>query len=159
MIKKRGDINPRRDQKKISDAIERELMAFGLLLEKTAKKYLADRNINVDNDLSRSIISEVERILEGLRLQFGANAKHGIFVHEGTKPHWPPVKPIRRWVVKKLNLRGREADSATWCIRKKISEVGTKAKPFLSVAVRAHINKLGGRIGRAIERGIDAGAR
>lgn len=156
MIEKKGNIDPVGDQKKISAAIEAELVAFGLDLERTAVDYLIRKNINVDGTIMKSVRSEVEKMKDGFRLLFGSNAPHDIFVHEGTRPHWPPAKPIRQWVRKKLNVPTNELDSVTFLVQRKISRVGTKAKPFAAVAVRAHINKLGARIGQAIEEAADA---
>ena len=152
MIKKVSNINMPGDRKKIEAAIEMELESFGLDLVATAVDYLERKNINVSSDLMKSVVSEVEKVKDGLRLQFGSNAKHAIFVHEGTKPHWAPVKPIRQWVRKKLNKTHGELDKVTFMVRRKIAREGTKAKPFLAVAMRAHVNKLGTRIGGAIEK-------
>lgn len=181
MIEKKGNIDPIGDQQKISAAIEAELVAFGLDLERTAVEYLERKNINVDGDLMKSIRSEVEKVKEGFQLQFGAHTPHAIYVHEGTKPHWAPIKPIRQWVRKKLGISGAEKeernvkfysrsadrvvefkamvnklDSVARAVQYKIARQGTSAKPFLAVAMRAHINKLAGRIGNAIEGAADA---
>ncbi|MEP0004579.1 MAG: hypothetical protein ABJ387_03500 [Balneola sp.] len=152
MIEKRGNINMPADRKKIEDAIEAELYDFGQDLVATAVDYLERKNINMDGDIMKSVQAEVEKLKDDFRLQFGANVRHAIYVHEGTKPHWAPVKPIRQWVHKKLNLRGKELKNVTFLVRRKIAREGTKAKPFLAVAMRAHINRLGGRIGQAIEK-------
>lgn len=156
MIEKKGNIDPVGDQKQISAAIEAELVAFGLDLERTAQEYLQRRGISYTGDVVKSVRSEVEKVTDGFRLQFGSNVPHAIFVHEGTRPHWPPAKPIREWVRKKLNVPTKELDSVTFLVQRKISRVVTKAKPFLAVAMRAHIQKLGTRIGQAIEEAANA---
>lgn len=157
MMKKQGHIDPHADRRQIMASIEQELYAIGEDLVRTAVEYLQRRNINVDGDIMKSVRADVETMKDGFRLQFGANAPHAIYVHEGTRPHWPPVKPIRSWVRKKLSPPTDEIDQVTFLVRRKISIHGTRPKPFLAVAVRAHINKLGARIGQAIERGAHAG--
>ena len=154
MIRSESNIDFRGDRRRIDQAIYAELTAIGLDMERTAVQYLDSRNINVDGDIRDSIRSEVKKAIDSFLLSLGANAPHAIFVHEGTKPHWPPAKPIRVWVHKKLNVPAEEIDTVTYLVQRKIAREGTKAKPFLGVAFRAHVNKVGGRIGRAIERGI-----
>lgn len=152
MIRKRGHIDPIEDQRRISRAIERELTMIGLEIEKTAVEYLDRKNINVDGDLRDSINSKVEREVRSMILQIGANSDHAVYVHDGTKPHWPPYWPILRWVLKKLNIKGPPAKRVTFLVRRKIARKGTKAKPFLATAFRAHKNKIAGRIADAVAR-------
>jgi hypothetical protein len=66
-------------------------------------------------------------------VRVGANIKYAVFVHEGTRPHFPPAEPIKKWAYKKLGLRGQELDSATYLIQRKISKKGTKAQPFMKI--------------------------
>ena len=52
---------------------------------------------------------------------------YGLFVHEGTKPHWPPVGALKAW-----------ADSkgiSPYAVAHGIAKKGTKAQPFLRTAV------------------------
>lgn len=133
-------------------AIERELELIGLDIEAKAVEYLDRKDVNVTGDLRKSITHEVSRELNSIRLQVGTNLGYAVFVHEGTKPHWPPKAPIRKWVIKKLGIKGEETDKVTFAVRRKIGRKGTKAKPFLAVAFRIYRNVIGYRIGRAIER-------
>jgi len=55
-------------------------------------------------------------------------------VEHGTRPHYPPFDPIRRWVWLKrggLGVSDKEVDSTAWAIVRKIGRVGTKPHPFL----------------------------
>src|SRR4030042_799394 len=56
----------------------------------------------------------------------GTPAIYGESLEYGTKPHFPPVAPIRFWVERKLGLMGKEAQSAAFCIARAISKRGTK---------------------------------
>ena len=131
-------------------AAGRELEDIGLDIVEAATRYLDKHGVNVDGDLRNSITSEVKRELGLMSLDAGTNVRHAIFVHEGTRPHWPPKAPIRRWVFKKLNIRGKEIDKVTAAVRWKIARRGTKARPFMAVAFRLYRNIIAKRIGDAI---------
>lgn len=152
MIRKTGHIDTKVDHSKIMRSVRMELELIGLELERLATEYINRKNISVDGDIKDSVKAIVESIASGLRLMFGANVKHAIYVHEGTKPHWPPSKPIRRWVSKKLNPPSSKVGSVTWFVRKKIAEEGTKAKPFLGVPIRIMRERIPSRIEKAIAR-------
>ena len=60
------------------------------------------------------------------------------YVENGTKPHWPPVDAIKKWIsVKPVLPRPLKSgklpttDQLAYLIGRKISKTGTKAKPFL----------------------------
>jgi hypothetical protein len=60
------------------------------------------------------------------------------YVEYGTKPHWPPVDAIKKWIsVKPILPRPLKSgklpttDQLAYLIGRKISKTGTKAKPFL----------------------------
>lgn len=56
----------------------------------------------------------------------GTPLEHGEPVELGTKPHFPPVGPIRHWVETKLGYSGDEAKSVAFLIARAISKRGTK---------------------------------
>ncbi len=153
-IRKVGNIDTEADRKAVERAIEVEMEALGIFARDTMRRYLDKHDINVDRQLYKSLSYQVERVLNKIRLQFGSNVKHGIFVHDGTKPHWTPVKPIRRWVFKKLGFTGAKLDSVTWFVRKKIASKGTEAKPFAETAWRQIRRTAPMKIEAAIMRGL-----
>lgn len=134
----------------ILDAIEQELWRIGAEIEAKAVEYLDRKQVNVTGDLRKSISSEVKRELGTIRLTVGSNMKYGVFVHEGTRPHWPPEKPIRLWVVKKLGITGKEVKKVTGAVRYKIAKKGTKARPFLGVPFRLYRNVIAKRIAERV---------
>lgn len=76
----------------------------------------------------------------------GPTAKYGIFVHEGTRPHWPPFgegTPLNRWA----HLHGIEP----FLVARAISRKGTKARPFLKEGVKAALPKINHRFEKALE--------
>ena len=64
------------------------------------------------------------------------------YIENGTKPHFPPVDAIRKWIsVKPVLPRPLKsgklptANQLAFLIARKISRVGTKAKPFLKPTI------------------------
>jgi HK97 gp10 family phage protein len=55
---------------------------------------------------------------------------YGIFVELGTRPHWAPIEPLKRWAQLKLGNA-----SLGYAVQKKIAMKGTKAQPFMQPAV------------------------
>ncbi len=121
--------------------------AFGKLslnVQREAKKnVMHSRNWNgkkqvISNkgDLAKSILSK--KISPGVHA-VGVTEKYGVFVHEGTKPHYPPFKPIFLWVKQKLRLEDPEAKKVTVFIQKKIAEEGTEGRPFLADALEKEL--------------------
>jgi len=78
---------------------------------------------------------------KGLSVAVGSTSKYAPFVEFGTRPHFPPLDPIRKWCAS----RGLP-ESAAFPIAKKISERGTPARPFLypafKVAARNHVRRI-----------------
>jgi len=145
-------------------SVLREVQRIGLELEADAVQYLADykfagkpRPINVDGDLAKSIHSEVQTLRDGILMALSDGVLYGVFVHEGTKPHWPPVAPIERWVKKKLGITDSvELRSVTYLVRRKISKVGTEAKPFLREPLLRKLPEIAPRIAHAFVTGLAA---
>lgn len=153
-IRKEGHIDPRADERAIRRAVEKELVRIGLEAERLMLDYLAKHNIDDQGDLAKSITSEVETELNSIRLQFGSNVKHGIFVHDGTKPHWAPIEPLEKWVVRKLGYTFPEAAQVARRVQLKIAKRGTKAKPYAATTMRLIRRTAPMKIEAAIDRGI-----
>jgi hypothetical protein len=78
--------------------------------------------------LRDTIFSEVSRRGEAFWGLVGTPAIYGESLEMGTKPHFPPIAPIRFWVEKILGLSGKDAQSAAFCIARAISRRGTKGR-------------------------------
>lgn len=154
MINKKSNINPKGDLATMQAAIEKELYSIGLDLEATAVDYIQRKGISVNADLVKSIKSLVHKEVNGFKLEFGSNVQHAIFVHEGTKPHWAPIAPLKAWALKKFEGTVDERIGIAYAVRQKIAKKGTKARPFLGVALRAHEQKIQGRINTAISEAL-----
>ena len=56
------------------------------------------------------------------------NARYGKFVHDGTRPHFPPPRKLEPWA----RAKGLNA----WAVAHGIAKRGIKPKPFLRDAIR-----------------------
>jgi len=81
----------------------------------------------------------------GLIVVVGTAAKQGVFVEFGTRPHFPPLDPIRAWCVRK----GLGA-AAAYPVARKIAERGTPERPWLYPALLAQRSWHGRRIREAV---------
>ncbi len=73
------------------------------------------------------------------------------YVHEGTRPHWPPKGVLVRWIQIKLSKTLEEAMKLDFVIRRKIARFGTKPNPFLLRAADKVIPFIDGIFRRAFE--------
>jgi hypothetical protein len=80
----------------------------------------------------------------------GSYAPHGAVVEEGGDPHWPNIKGIALWVMRKLQVRGKSWASVTFLVARAISRAGTKAQPYLHPAFEKSRNKIQGYFEQAL---------
>ncbi len=62
------------------------------------------------------------------------SAPWAAFVHEGTRPHWPPKGVLVRWIELVLGKSHDEAVKLEYVIRRGIARHGTKPQPYLREA-------------------------
>ena len=91
--------------------------------------------------LRDSIFGKVSTRGETVRGVLGTPLEHGEPVESGTKPHFPPVKPLQHWVEKVLGLHGWEAASAAFAIAVKISKEGTEGRQMFEKAFAQNEDK------------------
>lgn len=101
------------------------------------KNKIDSNGTNASGDLSKSIKGLVKYDGKYLTVSIRMN-EYWRFVENGTKPHFPPLDAIRKWIsVKPVLPRPMKsgklptANQLAFLIARKISKVGTKAKPFL----------------------------
>ena len=97
-----------------------------LLLEREVKRLTPEGAGPIH--LRDTIFQRTEMRGESAWGMVGTPAIYGESVEYGTRPHFPPLKPILFWVEKKLGLMGKEAKSAAFCIARAISKRGTKGQ-------------------------------
>ena len=145
-------------QERIAAAIEAELRRFGLELERAVVKYLDDNEVNVTGTLRKRVTSEVKRVAGQIRLTVGVKLRYAIFVHEGTKPHWAPLDPLKRWVKKKLGIsEPAEVEGVARRVRFKIAREGTEAQPFLLVPFKLYRDKIASGIAKRLQQEFGGG--
>ncbi len=157
-------INLEKAQKAIEAEVEKYLRLF---LEKVRSD--ADANIRSNKafatgemmkNLRYEVTKEIGKIIGVVGV--GANVPYAIFRHEDTKPHFPPLEPLEKWVIIKGLVkqggkstthaaihRSKNADaimsevkSIALAIARKIAAKGTKGLPFLRTALNLNRNYL-----------------
>jgi len=75
-----------------------------------------------------------DRIILGSRLNYAAHVQYG------TRAHYPPIEPLKKWVRRKLNAE----ESAAYGVQQKIGQEGTDPNPYLTRAIDNVRRKYGG---------------
>lgn len=85
------------------------------------------------------------------------------YIEYGTRPHWPPIEAIRRWVeikpvIPRPDSRGRipTPKQLAYLIARKISRVGTQGKPDLATAEEQANARFMARLKDALEADMGA---
>ena len=98
-------------------------------------------------DLHNSI--EVTISPQGLSIGVGATAHYAPYVEFGTRPHFPPLEPIREW----CRSRGIPEEAA-FPIARAISERGSPERPFLFPAYKVGMRNHVARIRKYVKLGM-----
>lgn len=105
------------------------------------KNKLTANDSNASGNLAKSIRGIVKQngkyIVISIQLE-----DYWKYIENGTKPHFPPVDAIKKWIsVKPILPRPLKSgklptqNQLAFLIARKISRVGTKAKPFLKPTI------------------------
>ena len=78
------------------------------------------------------LVTETREGIEGRVAVTGPAMAYVDPVEFGSRPHWPPVDPIRFWVLRKLGVPVDEVPSVAFLVSRKISRVGTPAQKMFS---------------------------
>lgn len=115
-VKLAFDKAPEDTVRQISNAIR--LIAFRL--ERTAKP-----KVPTDTGQLRSDVRAKE--FKELSAKVGTDKKYAVYVHEGTKPHFPPISALEGW--------SRRHGVSPFAVARGIARRGTKANPFMKDAL------------------------
>jgi hypothetical protein len=143
------------------EEIELELMALALQIEGTIKSLAP---VGVTGLMRGSFMSDVQRVPGGIAIEVGTPVEYGPYVEFGTKPHWAPIDPLKRWVERKIQphvlavgvsfesgkavptrkgtrvLRGdarqRAVMSVAYAVQKAIARRGTKGQFIMAETMR-----------------------
>lgn len=105
-----------------SKKVKEEVYASGIDIQRGAKQRLKTLKAWDTGNLANTII--VERSSDGMIVEVGPTAAYGVYVEEGTRPHFPPLDALEAWAK-------RHGFDSAWPICKAISERGLPARPFL----------------------------
>lgn len=127
------------------------------------KNKLKANKTNASGNLSNSIRGVVKQngkyIVISIQLE-----DYWEYIENGTKPHWPPVDAIKKWIsVKPVLPRPLKsgklptANQLAFLIARKISRVGTKPKPFLKPTITDFdlINKVYNEVATLINKQLE----
>ena len=85
------------------------------------------------------------------------------YLEDGTKPHWPPMEAIEKWIEIKpvLPYPGRDGKLPTpqqlaFLISRKISEVGTQGDGLLQESITDVMTEFEFQLDEAVTRDVDA---
>ena len=111
--------------------------------------------VGVDGNLRASGFVNLPETVNGkIRVELGyggPSASYALYVHEGTRPHFPPVDALKPWAKKFLG-----DESAAFAVARKIARVGTKATKFLERPLRQRAAGMGERIAARVRAGLGA---
>lgn len=96
------------------------LNRWAIATERQAK---ANAPVGVTGNLRRSLTHDVDSGEFPTSARVGTNTTYAPYVHEGTRPHWPPIAAITPWARKK--------GIPPYLVARSIARKGTKAQPFL----------------------------
>jgi hypothetical protein len=102
--------------------------ATAIAIQARAKLNITD-NMTVDTGRLRASV-KIEIYSNGFARRVGSDLKYAPPVEHGSRPHFPPLEPIRAWC-KRKGL----PESAAYPIALAISKRGTPAMPFLYPAL------------------------
>lgn len=150
--------------RQVEAKIEQFVLQVLLKIEQDAKQIIIREKAYATNEMHKNIrheiIKEAGRIIGVVGV--GENVPYAIFRHEGTRPHFPPIEPIKRWVavkgllgksagysVRTIGKRGGDSqlNSIAFLIARKISKTGTRGLPFLKMALDANLNFIASKLG------------
>lgn len=101
---------------------------------------LAQQNINASSKLSNSLKSVVKQKGKWIEISISLE-DYWKYIEYGTRPHFPPIQAIRKWIdvkpVLPRPIKGKlpTRDQLAFLIARKISRVGTRPKPFLNKTI------------------------
>ena len=113
------------------DFTKRAVNEFAIMVQSAAKQNITDAPA-VDTGRLRASI-KIENYSSGFAKRVGSDLKYAPSIEFGSRPHFPPLAPIREWC-----RRHGIDERAAYPIARKIAERGTHEKPFLFPALEAN---------------------
>ncbi len=124
------------------------------------RNLLQDRIIEEDMIASGELLNDLDYIIDTGENEWTVSVKikdYFKYVDEGTKPHFPPLSAIKRWIEVKpvypeVDSAGKTptVDQLAFLIARKISEEGTEGREIWEPTVQEAVDKFEDRLGDAI---------
>lgn len=102
----------------IGDFIEKNLRSVGMVVAGLMRKKL--KPVKYTGALERSVSTEYTANPPDYSITIGPTAKHAQIVRTGTRPHWVPIEPLKRWAYWKLG-----DENAAYAVQRSIAKHGT----------------------------------
>lgn len=150
-----------RTSAKAGDGVMKGLQSVGLEIVAEAKKNLNQNKTNNTGVLRSS--GKVQKDNDGIDAGFfaeGSTEGYASYVEYGRGPtkkagQIPLRTTLKAWVHRKLGIPyGKELDSATFLIARKIHRKGTKAQPFFNPAVKKLEDKVSDIVSKYVDNSL-----
>ena len=120
-----------------------------MLVERVAKM---NAPVGAVGEVRAKIHGEVREVGPGAVLGVvGGYAKHSLALEEGAGPHWPNIRNLALWVLRKAQVGRKDLERITFLIARKISRRGTKAQPHIGPAIVDNQQKIASILQRALD--------
>jgi len=134
-------------------AVDEFRSAMGVAVEVTGKLAREKAPVNLGH-LRASITGKVQGggIVTEVEGIVGAYQPYAQVMEEGADPHWPNMGNLHYWVVRKLGLKGVEAERATFLIARAIASRGLKGRHYMRDGLEEAEPKIVTEFEQAVER-------
>jgi hypothetical protein len=102
----------------LSDLIEKNFRALGIVIAAKMRRVLLP--VKYTGAMERSVSSAFEFTPPRFKLEVGPTAPHALIVRTGTRPHWAPIRALKRWAARKLG-----DEKAAYAVQRSIAYYGT----------------------------------
>lgn len=137
----------------VEEELTRAGFSAGMLLQREAQEN-APAGVGAGGGLKGSIA--MQDIRGDLGVEVGTSLAHAVPVELGTRPHRPPVQPLRDWARLVLGLGREEAERAAWGIAAKIARKGTEGQFYMRATYEQTVKQVeeiyAGAVKRIAER-------
>lgn len=129
-----------------NERLRKAATRIALLLERSVVENIDKNDNRATGELRKSVDHSVELVDGSAIIEVFTGVNYAEYVHEGTRPHMPPVSAIAMWLVRKGMSSGalkrprrgtmkalsatKEIQRRAWAIAMKIRKHGTKPNPF-----------------------------
>lgn len=108
--------------------VAKHVMLLGQRVVNQSKRYCPVDTSRLRNSIRQASYASSQ----GFYVMVGTDVKYALYVHEGTKPHFPPPSAMQPWARRHGFPPGR---GGGFLVARAISQRGTKAQPFLTDAI------------------------